>query len=434
MPSAEEPIPSTFPRVLIGYDARRMSSHAAASTVERVGQQWRWLSPEQPWAVAAAAALTGLLIVVSGQIEASGDERALDALAYAMVVVCGAALLGLRRHPVAAVAVITIALSVWLGRGYAGGPIFVTLWIGLFALGRLAPRRTAWIAATAALGALVLVSVVADTSPGLVEHALLVVWSAVAVLAGDAVRSHAERVAARDDRDRQHAQTREEETRRRLAEERLRIARDLHDTVAHTMATINVQAGAAAHVMERRPEQARDALLVIQQASGEALDELAALLQLLRVDPGVEPGKAPTPGLADLEELLASTRRAGLEVTLHVDGTFDDVPPSIGVALYRIVQESLTNVVRHAGTARAIVRLSRDRGGGPSVEIVDNGTAPPNMARGTGVGIRGMRERAETTGGYLDAGPLPDGGFRVVATWPLTSVVRGPADTPERPS
>ena len=192
-----------------------------------------------------------------------------------MIVVCGAALLALRRHPVAALAVITIGLSVWLGRGYAGGPIFVTLWIGLFALGLLAPRRTAWIAATAALGALVLVSVVADSSPGLVEHALLVGWSAVAVLAGDAVRSHAERVAARDDRVRQDEQTREEETRRRLAEERLRIARDLHDTVADTMATINVQAGAAAHVMERRPEQARDVLLVIQQASGEALDELA---------------------------------------------------------------------------------------------------------------------------------------------------------------
>ena len=103
---AQDPRPSTFPRVLIGYDAGRMFSGQAASTVERVGQQWRWLSPEQPWAVAAAAALTGLILVVSAQIEPSGDERTLDALAYAMIVVCGAALLALRRHPVAALAVV----------------------------------------------------------------------------------------------------------------------------------------------------------------------------------------------------------------------------------------------------------------------------------------------------------------------------------------
>lgn len=163
--------------------------------------------------------------------------------------------------------------------------MFATLWIALFALGRTAPRRVAAISAAGALGVLVVVAEIAGTSPGLLVHALLVGWVAVAALLGDVVRSHREHVAALEERARHLEATREQETLRRLAEERLRIARDLHDTVAHSMATINVQAGAAAHVIARQPDRARDALVVIQQASGEVLDELAALLQLLRVAP-----------------------------------------------------------------------------------------------------------------------------------------------------
>jgi signal transduction histidine kinase len=320
---------------------------------------------------------------------------------------------------VATVAVIAVALAVWLGRGYVGGPVFVTLGLALFVLGGTASRRVAFITAAAALGLLVVVGEVADTSPGLLMHAVLVGWSATAALLGDVVRSRREHVAALEERARHLEQTREEETRRRLVEERLSIARDLHDTVAHSMATINVQAGAAAHVIDRQPEQAREALLVIQQASGEVLDELAALLQLLRVDPGEESVKAPTPGLEDLEELVASARRAGLDVTLRVDEGFGDLPRAIGVAAYRIVQESLTNVVRHAGAASATVTLRRDSDGGRSVEILDDGgrTQGAATSAGSGVGIRGMRERAETTGGRLEAGPHPDGGFRVRAAW-----------------
>lgn len=396
-----------------------MSAGAQRLTVEAVERVRSALPSGWLRDVGPAALVTVVLLAVSGRVEPSAGDRLLDGLAYGLIVVCGGSLMARRRRPVATVAVIAVALAVWLGRGYVGGPVFVTLGLALFVLGGTAPRRVAFITAAVALGLLVVVGEVADTSPGLLMHAVLVGWSATAALLGDVVRSRREHVAALEERARHLEQTREEETRRRLAEERLSIARDLHDTVAHSMATINVQAGAAAHVIDRQPEQAREALLVIQQASGEVLDELAALLQLLRVDRGDESAKAPTPGLEDLEELVASAQRAGLDVTLRVDEGFGDLPRAIGIAAYRIVQESLTNVVRHAGAASATVTLRRDSDGGRSVEIVDDGDSTHGAATnaGTGVGIRGMRERAETTGGRLEAGPRPEGGFRVRAAW-----------------
>ena len=159
---------------------------------------------------------------------------------------------------------------------------------------------------------------------------------------------------------------------------------------------------------------------MIENASGEVLDELAAVLEVLRVDPDEEMSKAPTPGVGDLADLVASVRRAGLEVELRGDADgFGDVPRSVGVAVYRIVQESLTNVVRHAGSSSATVTLTRDRDGTRSVEITDTGAGGNGTGTvGAGVGVRGMRERAETTGGELEAGPGPGGGFRVRATWP----------------
>jgi signal transduction histidine kinase len=402
-----------------GYDGGRMPRGVRRLTVEAVERVRSALTVAWLRDVGPPALVTVVLLAVSRRVEPSEGDRLLDWLAYGLIVVSGGSLMVRRRRPVLVVAVIAVALAVWLGRGYVGGPVFVTLWWALFVLGEMASRRVTFVVATSALGLLVVVGEVADTSPGLVAHALLVGWSATAVLLGDVVRSRREQVAAVEERARQLEQTREEGTRRRLAEERLSIARDLHDTVAHSMTIINVQAGAAARVIDRQPNQAREMLLVIQQASGEVLDELAALLQLLRVDPDEDPSKAPTPGLGNLEELVASARRAGLDVTLSVDDAFGELPRAVSVAAYRIVQESLTNVVRHGGAASATVTLRRDRDGGRLVEIDDDGdgTQPTASRVGTGVGIRGMRERAETTGGRLEAGPRPQGGFRVCATW-----------------
>lgn len=407
----------TRPDVAPVYDRARMPPAGPARTV---GGVERMAATAPGWAREAAAPLlvTAALLAVSAEMVATGDERRLDALAYALIVVCGVSLSLRRRRPAAAVVVITVALVVWSWRGYVGGPVYATSWAALFFLGYAGDRRRAFAMAAAASTALVAVGLAADSGPGLV-HAVYVGWSAAAVFLGDALRTRRDHLAALEERARDLEQTREEETRRRLAEERLRIARDLHDTVAHSMATINIQAGAAAHVMDRQPARAREALLAIQQASGDVLDELAALLRLLRVDPGEEAATAPAPGMGQLGELVASARRAGLEVTLRVDEDLGEVPRPVALAAYRIVQESLTNVVRHAGSATATVTLARDAGG-LCVEIVDDGSGgtATSAAPGAGVGIAGMRERAETTGGALEAGPRTGGGFRVRAAWP----------------
>jgi signal transduction histidine kinase len=364
------------------------------------------------------------IVAATGQIEVSEGERALDPVAYACMVTAGGALAGRRRVPLLTVAVITAALAVYISRDYPGGPVFVTLFVALYSVATQRSRRVVLTSAALAAGSLVVVGEVAGTGPGLV-HLVFVGWAGAAVFLGDALRSRRDHMAALEERARHLEQSREEEARRRVAEERLRIARDLHDSVAHSMATINVQAGVAAHVIDRHPDRARESLVVIQQASGEVLDELAAVLGLLRLDPSEAPDRSPTPGLDQLPALVSSTRRSGLEVALDAESGPDEVSPSIGVAAYRIVQESLTNVVRHAGpAARATVTIAADGIGGLCVEVADNGTGPDgsnaadSAAPGAGVGIIGMRERAEATGGRLEAGPGPAGGFVVRATWP----------------
>lgn len=368
--------------------------------------------------LALAAGVVAFVVGVTAQIEPSDGERGLDGLAYACMVAAGGALAGRRRWPLAVVAVVTGALAVYAGRGYLGGPVFVTLFMALYSLAAGRDRRLAFGAAAATAGVLVVVGELVGTGPGLV-HLVFVGWAAAAVFLGSAVRSRRDHLVAVEERARQLEQSREEEARRRVAEERLRIAQDLHDSVAHSMATINVQAGVAAHVIDRHPDRARDALVVIRQASGDVLDELFALLGLLRLDGETEPARAPTPGAGQLDTLVESTRRSGLEVDLRVERDLGDVPQPVGVALYRIVQESLTNVVRHARTgATATVTVTGDADGGLRVEVVDDGTPTDGEGPGAGVGIVGMRERAEATGGALDARPLPDGGFAVRAVWP----------------
>ena len=373
----------------------------------------------------SAAVVVPWLVFVATQIEPGADNRAVDALGWACIVVAGGALALRRRQPLAVVVVVTATLAVYLGRGYPGGPVYLTLFVAIYSVAGAVDRRVAFAIAAVASSVLVVTGVVTHRGPGL-AHLVFVGWTAAAVFLGDAVRSRRQSVAALEERARHLQQSREEETRRRVAEERLRIARDLHDSVAHSMATINVQAGAAAHVIDRRPEQAKEALRVVQQASREVLEELNALLGLLRVDAGEQADRAPTPGLDQLEKLAESTRRAGLAVSLSVRRGVAALPQPVTVAAYRIVQESLTNVVRHAGSgAAATVVVDGDDDGALRVEVLDDGSGPaPPPADGnagdgrSGVGLVGMRERAESTGGTLEAGARPEGGFVVRATWP----------------
>jgi signal transduction histidine kinase len=236
----------------------------------------------------------------------------------------------------------------------------------------------------------------------------------LAIAAGDILRSRvlsAQRMAA----------AREEETRRRMGEERLQIAREVHDLVAHAMTAINVQAGVAAHLLERDPSQAYDALRSIKHTSGSALSDLRATLDVLR-DPSQVAPLGPGAGLEDLEPLAGGLRSAGIAVDLQLDPVAD-VPAGVQGAGYRIVQEALTNVARHAQAARVSVSVRRVPGA-VAIEVVDDGSARAagagNRTR-AGNGVRGMVERATALGGTLEAAPAGAGGWRVHARLPLAA-------------
>lgn len=203
-----------------------------------------------------------------------------------------------------------------------------------------------------------------------------------------------------------------------MTTERLRIAQDLHDSVAHAMTTINVQAGVAAHLMEQQPEQVGEALEAIRLASGSALDELGAILGYLREE-GVAP-RAPAGEQEQISDLTERARADGLQVT--VTGNVGTLPGPIGSAAYRVVQEALTNTRRHAGAgAKVDVAVRSDPVGWLEVAVRDDGgsgPAPPsNNNTGTGFGLIGMRERVESTAGHLETGPAEPRGFQVIATW-----------------
>jgi signal transduction histidine kinase len=225
---------------------------------------------------------------------------------------------------------------------------------------------------------------------------------------------------------------REEEARRRLGEERLRLARDVHDVVAHAMVAINVQAGVAAHLVERDAEQARSALRAIKATSGEALADLRAALGVLREGDGAAATR-PAAGLRDLDELAAGLRAAGVRVELDV-ADVAAVPAAVQAASYRIVQEALTNVLRHASATVARVSVTREDGA-LRVEVLDDGVGV-GAPGGSGNGLRGMRERAAALQGTLESGPADPRGWRVLARLPLPRASAGPVDeaAPAKPS
>jgi signal transduction histidine kinase len=380
-------------------------------------------------------------VLVSERVGRAAGWRHPDALAYLLLVGGAAALLFRRRWPLPVLAVTLACGLAYAARNYPEGPSQLAVYPALWTVAVTLPRRQAWPAAAvsavsaAAIELFLYGDTMFDGEP---------LYVAVTVLAamwwGEAVRARRAYVAELRDRAERAERTREEEARRRVDEERLRIARELHDVVSHTIGVISVQAGVAAHLLRRRPDKAAESLDAIRQASDEALGELHAMLGVLRDGDGhgAQAPLSPTPGLGELDALVAQAAGAGVEVRVALEGRPRRLPAAVDLAAYRVVQESLTNVVRHAAASRAEVTVTHgddevvvevtDDGRGAAVDEgleSASGRQPADSDRRSrrsgrsGQGLIGMRERARALGGSLEAGPRPGGGFRVRASLPV---------------
>lgn len=339
-------------------------------------------------------------------VGAQPNRYPLDAFAFVLLLAGPVALVGRERWPVGAVAVTVVATAVYLGFGYVYGPVFLSVVVAVFSAVRRGHRLPthAWLA-----GGLLAVTAAYQWSPRITEiHGPLhffgiAGWLGVLVAASELARIQAVRAEERK-------RTEKEEAERRAADSRVQLAQELHDILAHHISLINVQASVALHLLEEQPEGARPALTAIKEASRESLTELRTALDLLRR--GEAPRK-PAPGLDDVDDLIAGVRASGLAVELERRGEARKVPAAVGQAVYRIVQEALTNVTRHSRAGSARVRLGYDDG--VEIEIVDDGVGGQPRE---GTGITGMRRRAESLDGVFEAGPAPGGGFRVWARFP----------------
>jgi signal transduction histidine kinase len=365
------------------------------------------------WLDAGLAVLTAVVNV--GLVQSSDEARVVHngLLSGLAAVAMAVPVLFRRRWPLGVLIACAVLLFGYYTAGFPGispaGPLAVPLYTAAVA-GRL---RWALGVVVFYVSGGVLFRVIREDRPGPMMAGMLQIGAALVFLAllGDTVRSRRERLA-------QAAQEREREAERRVAEERLRIARDLHDVLAHTIAVITVQAGVAADGLAP-DDPARPALEAIRGASKEALAELRATVGLLRTGENGTGPPPPAPGLAQLGTLVEAARGTGLRVETAVEGTPRPLPVAVELTAYRIVQESLTNVVRHAeaGTATVTVRYGRD---GITVEVRDDGHGPGGG--GEGFGLVGMSERAAAVGGRLTAAPAGGRGFHVSAWLPGAAI------------
>jgi signal transduction histidine kinase len=335
-----------------------------------------------------------------------------DAGAGILVASSALALIWRRRWPVAVLAFVYATTLAYFVIGYADGPIWFPLIVVYFTAAVQGHRLAAIVAAAAGFLVFPRLDFLLRDGPGpsLLASLALAAWLLVILGTAEIVRTRRERVA-------EAIRMQEEEALRRRGEERLRIARELHDALGHHLSLISVQSGVALHLNEALPEQARTSLAAIRDASKEALTELRSVLDILRQE-GESAPRFPGSTLARVDDLVAQAASTGLEVRTETEGDVRPLPYGIEAAAFRIVQEALTNVTKHAGRATAIVRISygddaltvsvEDDGRGPTVAPTDGG----------GKGIVGMRERVTALGGELEAGPRPGGGFVVRARLP----------------
>ncbi|MFF8440116.1 sensor histidine kinase [Streptomyces californicus] len=435
----------------------------------------RWLRGH-PLAFDAALAFGTLAAMICGSFTAPGDghgppafgARTPELFSVLLMTLSAAALVLRRRRPMQVLAVTGALSVVEYVLMEPPAPVVMGTVISLYTVASRTDRPTTWRVGLLTTVAVTATAMLFGSTPWYSQENFAVfAWTGLAGAAGDAVRSRRAFVDAIRERAERAERTREEEARRRVAEERLRIARDLHDVVAHHIALVNVQAGVAAHVMDKRPDQAKEALAHVRDASRSALNELRVTVGLLRQQGDPEAPTEPAPGLAVLGELVDTFRNAGLPVEVACADR-DRLPAAVDLAAYRVIQEALTNVRKHAGAAvRAEVSVVRV-GATVEVTVLDNGRGSAGRRPGTvpvggdgtggiapraraapggdahagagagvygeepesgGHGLVGMRERVTALGGALTAGPRYGGGFRVHAILP----VEARTGEPERP-
>src|SRR5215211_7538103 len=353
----------------------------------------------------------------------SGVPVGILAVGYALVLLHTLPLAARRRFPGT---VLGISVASGLAIAALGLPPIVLGLAILVAVYSVAAYGDRWVS-LAGLAAAAVGSAAVQLTPGrfqaptVVSNGLII---GAAWLLGHFVGVRRRYITRLEERTAELERTRAEQARRAVAEERLRLARELHDVVAHSISVIAVQSGVGAHVAKTQPEEAAKALAAIEATSRAALTELRRLLGVLRQEDEPQGDLAPVPGLADLDGLLAEVAKAGLAVRLQVEGRPAHLPAGVDLSAYRIVQEALTNVVKHAGPARAQVAI-RYRDHEVRVEVTDDGrgaAAPTGDGRArVGHGLIGMRERVSVFGGDLEVGPRPGGGFRVAARLPFAA-------------
>ena len=362
-------------------------------------------------------------------------------LTWLLAAACCAPVFSHRRFPRTSVAVCLAAVAIYaVGRyaAYPGYAVFVLI-------AGIALHSEERVSVPALFASAVVLGVAVDLQPAkvaiLATYIASEIFVGLAWLAGWNQRRRRARLAELRARAERLEREREEEARRAVSQERLRIARELHDVIAHSMSVIAVQSAVGNHVMDTQPAEARKALAAIEATSRSALTEMRRLLGVLRQEGEPRGSLTPAPGLADLSALVAQVQDAGLRVWISVEGERGLVPPGIDLSAYRVIQEALTNVMKHAGSATATVAICY-AGDSVTVEIANQTpaasdvrvpvprTGPGQGVTGQGVtepgttghGIIGMRERVAVFGGEFAAGPAPDGGFLVRACFPVARV------------
>jgi signal transduction histidine kinase len=388
------------------------------------GARWLRRLRASPWVFDSGLALVAVgvsTVFFVANPAARGLPRGTLAVGYALVLLLTLPLAARRRFPGAVLALCVASGLAIPALGLPPETLGVAIWVAVYSVAAYGDR---WVS-LAGLAAAELGSAAVQLTPGrfqaptVVSNGLII---GAAWLLGHFVGVRRRYIARLEERTGELEQARAELARRAVTEERLRLARELHDVVAHSISMIAVQSGVGAHVADTQPKEAAKALGAIEATSRAALTELRRLLGVLRQDSEPQGSLSPVPGLADLDSLLAEVAKAGLAVKLQVHGTRPPLPAGVDLSAYRIVQEALTNVVKHAGPARAQVVVGyHDRD--VTVEILDDGrgtaTSTGEGRAGTGHGLIGMRERVAAFGGDLEAGPGPGGGFRVAARLPL---------------